>query len=282
MVGLIKDNYDFFKNEIIGYKYIFTLYDNRSIIVRVDETNLAHLIGLKHCSFMDKASMSGQLFFNTFEEKKNYDLYDFIDKFKDEKNELNKDEIFFKQKNDNFIPIFNSLIIDKEINLRIYKAINDKDKFSTDYLYVKVFKNGISNFGYIGIVGESHTDYHRFNSIIFDSGEKKADSIELYVKSFERIKDSDFDEKKYKFVKSKHTETKTKKKNPKKKKYSLNKKDLNFINKKINKYILKKGPNGKANYILIDTNGNIVEKYFEKVRDWKSKDEIIDFIIKLP
>ena len=78
---------------------------------------------------MDKASMSGQLFFNTFEEKKNYDLYDFIEKFKDEKNELNKDEIFFKQKNDNFIPIFNSLIIDKEINLRIYKAINDKDKF---------------------------------------------------------------------------------------------------------------------------------------------------------
>ena len=43
MSGLIKDNYDFFKNKIMGYKCIFTLNNNRSIIVRVDEKNFAHL-----------------------------------------------------------------------------------------------------------------------------------------------------------------------------------------------------------------------------------------------
>lgn len=82
----------------MGYKYIFTLNDNRSIIVRVDETNFAHLIGIEYCSFIDKASMSGQYFFNTFEQNNNYGLYDFIDKTKDEQNELNKGEIFLKKK----------------------------------------------------------------------------------------------------------------------------------------------------------------------------------------
>lgn len=104
-----------------------------------------------------------------------------------------------------------------------------ENRFSTDYLYIKLLNNNISSYGYIGIVGEKNTDYHRFNSIIFDNGEKKAESSELFIKKFERIKNIDFDEQKYNFIASKHTEKKAKKNKPKKEKYSLNKKDLNFI-----------------------------------------------------
>lgn len=279
METIVKRNFEYYQKNVLGRYYIFTTNKNESIIVKPLPENLAHLLGLKYATQNGLFHYSGTRFFNEMNLANNDSLpfisiYDFIDKEKDIKGILSQEEKWCKNKNEIFIELFENLNGGKH-NIKIYKNLY-KGEFNANYLQVKVLNEYNKTYGYIGIYGDDTDNYFKFNSIISDNGEKNKAGNFINIKNFEIIQAESFDESKYKFMPSPQNKYKCKNKD-KKQIFSINKKIANKINRQISPFEIKKGNLNKNNWQLI-TNKKIIVKEFEKIKKWKSKEEIIEYV----
>lgn len=160
--------------------------------------------------------------------------------------------------------------------IRIYKK-QVGDDFDADYLQVKSFEHAV---GYLGIVGSTNSDYHYFNSLIYEQNRtNKFRGILFNIKYIERIPKNKFCETDYRFVKSKRF-----KRFEEQTKQRINKKTFDFSKYKneINKQLffgltMKVGCYGKKS-VQIYKNNVCIENHFEKMTNAKSVEQIVDFI----
>lgn len=279
MEKIIKRNFEYYKNHVLGKYYVFTTNKNESIIVKTSPENLAHLLGIKYATQNGLFRYSGTRFFREMQVYKNgvppfVGIYDLIDAEKDKKDILSQEELWCKNKNKIFIELFENLNQGFH-NVKIYRNINKRD-FKANYLQIKILDD--EYYGYIGIYGDDSDDYFKFNSVIFDDGEKNDSCNYIEIKKFEIIHEKDFDASKYKFMPS--PQNKNKKSimhNSKKDLFILNNTSVNKINRKISPWKLHKGNLNKNNWQL-RKNGRILIKEFEKIKKWSSQEEIVSYI----
>ena len=174
-----------------------------------------------------------------------------IDENRFENNTLSTDELFLYRRNIGFIPIFESLFHQTNINFYLKKTGDD---FNADYVQF-CYYNHLG--GYLGIIGSDANNYHYFNSIMleYDNPEKHIGS-KVIVKKVERIKKDDFKDTDYKIISSKRFIRKLKKNNTKKakpqKKEMLSNKDKNLINQLLADSLkIDKGEFGKKSIKII-------------------------------
>lgn len=271
--NLLKENSNYFVNNIEPYFFLLYNIHNEAIVIKVHKSNFGHLIVHEKSSNILYSSMSGNKLYSSFKNGKIKSLFDFIDEERFNNNELTLEENFIYQKNIIFIDIFESLL--NHVNLRLYRKIPGDD-FDTDYLHVKSYTNAK---GYVGIKGGENNDYHYFNSIIHEVNRNEIyRGIPYCIKNVEQIPKKNFVESKYKFVKSKsHSEIKHKKKVSQNKKFNFDK-NKNLINKRLtNSFILKTGRYGK-NSVQIYKNSECIENHFERIEGLHTTEQIIEYI----
>lgn len=267
--------FKYFVENIEPYYFVLFTNNNKAMIIKVDKSNLGHLIGHEKSSNPNVASQSGTQLYKSIKNGKIKSLFDIIDKERFENNELTLDETFIYYKINNFITIFDSFITDT--NLRIYTKMPGCD-FDTDYLQVKIFDDAI---GYLGIIGSDKNDYHFFNSIILEKNRNKNyKSIPFQIKKLEKIHKDDFNISDYTVLNSKRNKTQNNKTRKTKQKSVNYKKIKHKINNSLrNGLEIKLGEFGK-NSIQLYNNKQCVEKHLEKLISSLDIQQIIDFINK--
>ena len=108
MEKIIKRNFEYYKNHVLGKYYVFTTNKNESIIVKTSPENLAHLLGIKYATQNGLFRYSGTRFFREMQVYKNgvppfVGIYDLIDAEKDKKDILSQEELWCKNKNKIFM-----------------------------------------------------------------------------------------------------------------------------------------------------------------------------------
>ena len=103
MEKIIKRNFEYYKNHVLGKYYVFTANKNESIIVKTSPENLAHLLGIKYATQNGLFRYSGTRFFREMQVYKNgvppfVGIYDLIDAEKDKKDIYIKHTNFNKPK----------------------------------------------------------------------------------------------------------------------------------------------------------------------------------------
>lgn len=141
MEKIIKRNFEYYKNHVLGKYYVFTTNKNESIIVKTSPENLAHLLGIKYATQNGLFRYSGTRFFREMQVYKNgvppfVGIYDLIDAEKDKKDILSQEELWCKNKNKIFIELFENLNQGFH-NVKIYRNINKRD-FKANYLQIKI------------------------------------------------------------------------------------------------------------------------------------------------
>ncbi|MGM9948149.1 PBECR4 domain-containing protein [Floccifex sp.] len=63
METVIRRNYEYFNENILGYYYIFTTNKNESIVVKTAPENLSHLLGTKYATQNGLFRYSGTRFY---------------------------------------------------------------------------------------------------------------------------------------------------------------------------------------------------------------------------
>lgn len=258
MEDIIRKNYQYFKENILPY-YILVYTNQGVIVVDSSELNLKHLLGMHKTSNIKYSRMSSIYLWDYLENDGYISLFELIDKNRFEDNTLSTDELFLYRRNIGFIPIFESLF--HQTNLNFYRK-NIGDDFDTDYVQF-CYYNHLG--GYLGIIGSDRNNYHYFNSIMleYDNPEKHI-GVKVIVKKVERIKKDDFKNTDYKIIPSKRFVKKQKQHKPKIEKPQI-KKELNNNDRKIINQLLKnnlkidKGEFGKKS-IKIIKDGKVLER----------------------
>lgn len=226
MDTLISDNLIFYNEEILPFNFV--VYTSKGeIVITPQKNNLKHLLGLGKSNNVAFSKMPADLLYDKINNKKDAtSIFEFIDKKRYLDNNLYMDEQHILNKNLFFQDIFKEFIYSPNISL-FYKKSGDF--FDCDYIhFCYINKAG----GYIGIMGDKNSNYHFFNSIIyeFDSPNKyKGTKIVIY--KIERIKKDLFCVDNYKVIPSKRFKKNNSTKSPDKKSKKNNvKKMLNKIN----------------------------------------------------
>lgn len=277
--NLIKENYDYYINEINNRCFVFVL-GNKQLLVLTEPNNLKHLLGIKYTTENFYFNKKPHSIFNIIGEGKNANgIFDFINIDKYKCGELNKEEVNFIKKNECFIELFDSLLskVENKLNLYLYTK-KEGDAFDSDYLYLEMVYGGDVK-GYIGLKGEDKRDIFRFNSIYIDDDNrlsgKKVEVTNLFIENinyYKSIQDNNV-------IKSPRNENHISVKGTNNKsKFKLNKTAANRISRNfVNGYLLKKG-SGKASQFNLVRNKTVIIKNFQNVSVWKNEDEIVNYV----
>ena len=258
MKNLIIKNYHYFKINILPY-YILIHTNQGVILVDSSKANLLHLLGIHKTGNFKYKRMKPIELWNYLDTGHNISLFDLIDKNRFESDTLSTDELFLYRRNKGFIPIFESLFNQINLNFYLKKFGND---FDADYIQF-CYYNRMG--GYLGIIGSDKNNYHYFNSIMleYDNPEKYI-GPKVIVKKVEKILKSEFVYTNYRIVSSKRfakkQRTNTISNSTKPNINISSNKCRNKINQLL-KYDLKieKGENGKKS-IKITKNKTVLEK----------------------
>lgn len=227
MGSLVSDNFNFYKKEILPFNFI--VYTSKGeIIITPQKSNLKHLLGIGKSINATYANMPAKKFFDKMDAKTNpISLFEFIDEERYINGGLYLDEVHILNKNLYFQDIFEEFFSSPNLFYFIKKKEN---LFDADYIhFCYVEKAG----GYIGIKGDDKTNYHFFNSIIYEPEiPKKYKGTKIIVYKIERIKKESFCVDNYNVVCSNRFEKSKIKKNISKK--EITKIDYKKIEKKIN------------------------------------------------
>lgn len=268
--NLLQSNLEYFNNELLPY-YIILHTAKGAIVVDVKEENLKHLVGATHSTLA--MNRMRPIDFYTGLTNKELTLFSLIDEERFNNEELLYEETLIYNKNYYFQTAFDTLIQSPSIYL--YRKASNNDLFDTDYLHFK-YENGAGV--YIGIVGDTDSDYHHFNSILaeLDKPEKYRTGGKIKITNIERIKKELFKEDKYKFSPSKRFQThassqkQTKSRNFKKIKNEINKLLPDHIKITVGSY--------GNNSVQIFIDGNCTETKASIPNQYNTAKEIANFI----
>lgn len=279
--NLLYQNALFFKEEILPYTFVLEL-KNELMIIAADEKDFAHLVGKQYSKNLNISSVEQKDFFQkvlssniTYEDLIQFDTTIYS-------NEYN----WIKNKNISFISAFNSF--NNEVNLKIYKTINNEiyTKLNIDYFHQKNTLN--ENIIILGIIGCSYKDSFTFNTILSNDSSlkerfqkfKKVKVLKVY-----KILNKDLNKKLKSFDKiikksPKNVQVTKNKQKPSPKNYLTNN-DIKTINNMLIEFLkISRGANGKKSLKITKNNKTIESGLKLNLNNFNSLEEIAEYINK--
>lgn len=178
--NIVKENYEYYINNILNNYFIIPLINGENIIIKNEETDFPHLIGKDHFTKINLRNKNAKQICKMINNSRSFGLQDLIDEKALNGGKMNQDETFVYDKNYYFIDAFSkfdeiSKNEQQDLKIYIYKYrdqnINNiknnrrnRNNFDTDYLFLAIEdKNELVE---IGIKGMDNKHIYKFNSVV--------------------------------------------------------------------------------------------------------------------